>query len=190
MHFVLLSSDGPGFRQMLHYKKIQRAKLIFIMVLVYGVCCLPFSLKNALSLWFPLSDEKILNGPLMLSILYFLCASQFSLNFVIYTIIPNPMLEAHKNMWMKIWTYLCTTVLSCSKGTSNEIPIVVNSISVISEISFSDSSGNISNRTILQSSSTDSESIPTSPSISDNGIIEFLTSPTIVEESEYYSTRC
>jgi hypothetical protein len=175
---------------MLYYKKIQRAKLIFIMVLVYGVCCLPFSLKNALSLWFPLSDKNILNGPVMLSILYFLCASQFSLNFVIYTVIPNPMRETHKTMWMKIWTYLCTTVHSCSKGTIAESPTVVNSISVISESSFSDSSENISYRKILQSSSTDSESIPTSPSISENGIIEFLTSPTEEEESEYYSTRC
>ena len=102
---------------MLQKKRIQFAQLIFIMILVYSACCLPFSLKNALSLWFPNSDENILNGPEMLTLLYFLCVSQFSLNFVIYTIIPNPMREAHKKMWIKLWTYVTYVTLATNFHT-------------------------------------------------------------------------
>ena len=84
---------------MLERGRIRRARLISVMVLVYAVCCLPFSLKTSLSLWFPLFNQSIFNHPAMLALLYILCASQFSLNFIVYTIVPSQLREAHKNLW-------------------------------------------------------------------------------------------
>ena len=171
---------------MLQKKRIQRVKLIFIMILVYSVCCLPFSLKNALSLWFPLSDENILNGPVLHTLLYLLCASQFSLNFVIYTIIPNQMREVHLNMWKKLWTYLKTK----AQKTQETFPVMINSKIVIPEtrLQFSDSSY----RNVLESTSTDSsQSIPESPRISNDDILGYLANyPTTLKEDEIEVTYC
>ena len=151
---------------MLQNQRLQRAQLIFTMVLVYAVCCLPFSLKNALSLWFPLANDNIFNNPVMLAFLYFLCSSQFSLNFLIYTIIPTRLRDAHKILW----TSLLNKVQSC----------------------FSDLPNNFSYRKILKSLSIVSgQSTTKSFSANDNEQLQFpFSSPKMSAKSEFHVSSC
>ena len=72
------------------------------MVTTYAVSCLPYSLNTALSLLFP--DQDYIMDPIMLTILHTLCGLQFSINFIIYTIMPSSVRDMHVELFHKMKT--------------------------------------------------------------------------------------
>ena len=89
------------FRKLVNQRAAARGRLVFVMVLIYALCCLPFSLNKALKAYFPQS-ESIFNHPSMFTILYIFCVIQFSLNFCVYTLMPESLREAHINLWKNL----------------------------------------------------------------------------------------
>ena len=80
----------------------RRIILVLAMVMTYAVSCLPYSLNTALSLLFP--DHDYVMDPIMLTILHTLCGLQFSINFIIYTIMPSPVRDIHVELFQKMKT--------------------------------------------------------------------------------------
>ena len=70
----------------------------------YAIFCLPFSMNVAISLllMFLNPDNMVTMDPMMMTVLHTLCILHFSLNFLIYTVIPCPMRERYSNVLQRI----------------------------------------------------------------------------------------
>lgn len=107
-------------RRQLSSQSSQRLQLIFARIAVYVISCLPFSLKAVIPM-----------GPTMITILHSLCILQFSLNFIIYTIMPSNVRDMHTELYQKIKT---TCLFSCKNFHQR---IAANSVSSVNQ-QFSD----------------------------------------------------
>ena len=66
----------------------------------YAIFCLPFSLNVAITLllMFMDPDNIVTMDPMMMTVLHTLCILHFSLNFLIYTVLPYPMRERYTGL--------------------------------------------------------------------------------------------
>ena len=70
----------------------------------YAIFCLPFSLNVAITLLLMILDPGTVMtmDPMMMTVLHTLCILHFSLNFLIYTVIPEPMRERYCSVLQRV----------------------------------------------------------------------------------------
>ena len=70
----------------------------------YAIFCLPFSLNIAITLLLMSFDPEgmVTMDPMMITVLHTLCILHFSLNFLIYTVIPCPMRERYTSVLERV----------------------------------------------------------------------------------------
>ena len=70
----------------------------------YAIFCLPFSLNVAITLLLMIldPDSVMTMDPMMMTVLHTLCILHFSLNFLIYTVIPEPMRERYCSVLQRV----------------------------------------------------------------------------------------
>ena len=74
--------------------------MITVMIAAYAVSCLPLSLIIGVSIM--MGMDSVIRDPAWLTILHTLCILQFSINFIIYTIIPSSVRDSHCALFAKI----------------------------------------------------------------------------------------
>lgn len=70
----------------------------------YVIFCLPFSMNVAITLLLMIfdPDDVVTMDPMMMTVLHTLCILHFSLNFLIYTVIPSPMRERYCTVLQRV----------------------------------------------------------------------------------------
>lgn len=101
--------------------------MTFIKIFMFAVFCLPFSLMNSLAIFLPFST--IITHPTLLTLLHLLCTAQFSLNFIVYTILAGPagntysaLLSRARVCLSSVLTRPSSTTLVTSIRLSNKTP--------------------------------------------------------------------
>ena len=95
-------------------------------VWMFAVFCLPFSLWNSLLLEFPLStlysDPTV--STVTVTLLHLLCTAQFSLNFIVYTVLGGPVGQNYLKLASRAKLCLLSVISGFqSKRNSTEISL-------------------------------------------------------------------
>ena len=93
----------------------RQAQIIVVRIFSFGVSCLPHSVLNSLSmasprsvLWLDLKQE-------VLTVLHCVCSAQYSLNFIIYTLLPTNLRQIHLTLIQLIKHAVMEFLVNCKQ---------------------------------------------------------------------------